>query len=98
MSKKVQYEDDDLIVSLEWADGEPYIHHDIYNWNKTTFKKLIVEVDKLCSLLTQLNYDVLWSYYPKTNTTVKKFCDYFGFKQVGETEDSIVVMKELICQ
>jgi hypothetical protein len=95
MSKKVQYEDEDFIALLEWAEGEPYIHHDVFNWNKSTFKKMCIVFHNICEALRALKYDTLWSYYPKTNTTVAKFSDHFGFKQVGETEDSIIVMKEL---
>jgi hypothetical protein len=92
---QVVYQDDNLLVVLEWDEGVPYIHHHIYKWAPSVLKKMSKLMGEIVDKLTSENHEELFSYYDKENTHLEKFCDYYGFVKVGETETQIIVLKEL---
>lgn len=91
----IKYQDDDLIMLIEWADGLPVIHHEIYNWKLSTHKKMRNAFNDIVKELKEDGFDVLYSYYDVHNESVKKFVDKYGFTPCGEVNNYIVVVKEL---
>jgi hypothetical protein len=89
------YEDEDLVVGIEWEDKLPFLHHHVYNWKLSTHKKMKRVFDSLTKDLRQNGHLELWSYYDKTQSNVDKFCDYYGFSKVAETDTQYIVLKEL---
>jgi hypothetical protein len=92
---EVVFQDEDLVLALEWDDNIPYLHHHFFNWTPTILRKTIVEFNKLVDGLKTMGYDELWSYYDKDQVHVDKFCVKFGFTKVGETETQNIVLKEI---
>jgi hypothetical protein len=91
----VVYADEDLLIVLEWDCGVPYFHHHFYKWAPSVLKKMNKVFGEVVDKLTDEQYTELWSYYDKENSHLAKFCDYYGFVKVGETDTQIIVLKEL---
>ncbi len=89
------YKDDSIVILIEWVDNIPFMHHHFYNWSLSIHKKFKVEIDNLVAYLQNKGHTELWSYYDKVNTKVDKFCVYYGFNKVGETETQNIVLKEI---
>lgn len=91
----VFYNDDDLLLAIEWDESIPYLHHHFYNWSPSILKKTIKHFNELVEYLKIQGCDELWSYYDKDQVHVDKFCVKFGFTKVGETETQNIVLKEI---
>lgn len=92
---EVYYKDDDLVMGIEWTDDLPFIHHHIYEWKLSTHKKMKEVFAAIVKDLQDKEHTELWSYYKKSSEHVNKFCNYYGFTRVSETETEYIVVKEI---
>lgn len=67
------YEDDDVLVSLEYVNGMNLIHCTVVNWSKSVYKKLI---HVFAAIKEELNTTI---YAPVVDSKVAKFAELFGF-------------------
>jgi hypothetical protein len=92
---QIFYQDDDLVLLVEWDDNLPYLHHHFFNWTPSILRKTICEFNKMMVELKEMGCTEVWSYYDKDQIHVDKFCTKFGFVKVGETETQNIVLKEI---
>lgn len=94
----VVYQDQDLIVAVEWYNNIPMLHHDIFNWNKTTSKKFTEAINNLCKLLKDNGINGLWSYHFKDDKNINyitKSLAKYNFKHTHNVENIAVYVKEI---
>lgn len=92
---EIYHKDDDLLVGIEWTDDLPFLHHHVYNWKLSTHKKMKKVFVNVIKDLQKKQYTELWSYFDKSNSHLDKFCNYYGFTKVSETDTEHIVVKEI---
>lgn len=92
---EVVYQDNCLLIGIEWEDKVPFIHHHVFHWKLSTHKKMKEVFNSIIQNLQNKEHTELWSYYDKNNKHLDKFCSYYGFIKVGETETEYIVLKEI---
>jgi len=81
MQVPVIYSDDYVIkieIILRGNKAAQFIHADVYNWNKTTYKELQTKWAEFRAI----HKDTIYA-YPKQEQTAK-FAKLFGFESLGE--------------
>lgn len=93
--RTVIYEDSNVLIQLEDFEGEVFIHHHVFKWNKGTLKAMDKVVKETCELLKEQGCESLWSYFKPEQAHLYKFCNRYGFIVVSEKPHEVLVYKEL---
>lgn len=91
------WENSDLKMDLEYANGEWYIHCDIYEWSLAVYRDILLAITDSSPELTALGIKRLLAQVPDDDNKLRKFVEMFGFEKTNArtlTEtDSIYVLE-----
>lgn len=77
MSRITIYEDDDFRIQMDLISGQPFMHVDAYNYNKSVKKKMLSVWKDIQEEVWNNGWDFIFSY-----NTNAKFARLFGWSKV----------------
>jgi hypothetical protein len=87
-------ESDEVDLKVEWVNGVPFIHVQIYKWKPSLVKKYYNIWYDLLNLLAHREVPCVFSSIPVNDSKLYKFQLMFGMKEVKRDSNMILFMVE----
>jgi len=79
-------------ITMMIKDNHPFVHIENVDLKPSTYKNLKFAVEDLKYFLACMGYPYLFGVHSKENTTLKKFAERLGFKEIAYTNEGGRVM------
>lgn len=81
-----------LRLRVQYLAGVPYVHCDVYQWNKTLYKAFKQVWKRFLHKMDGVGHPCVFSLVPEADVKALKFNKMFGFKEVETTQGVILLM------
>ena len=85
---------DELCLKVQWIDGVPFIHAEIFKWKLSLAKKYYNIWTHLLNTLAHRDVPCVFSAIPDDDHKLYKFQLMFGMREVKRDSNTILFMQE----
>lgn len=82
--------DDTVTLSLEFVDGNPFVHCDVNKWSRETYRDLMEEWVIILASAKDEGHEFLYTCIPSDETKIQRFAEMFGFKPLAQSGTNLI--------